>query len=138
MQHAAQRRPGLAVGVDASGRLLGSSRSHCSRCHKHAPTLQPPQLRRRADARQPLSVCAGAQQQLSLAGLKASNSSKAADLKSRIARLAGSKNGNDLPPERHAEVKQLLQQLEVMNPAQQVRCGPSYAQRLDALSLSEE
>jgi hypothetical protein len=120
MQHAAQRRPGLAVEIDASCRLLASSRSHCSHCHTIGQTLQPQQLRRRADARQPLSVYAGAQQQLSLSGLKASNSSEAAELKSRIARLAGSKNGNDLPPERHAEVKRLLQQLEAMNPARQV------------------
>ena len=120
MQHAAQCRPGLAVGTDARCRSPASSRLHCSHCHTHAVTLQPQQLHQRADARQPLAVCAGAQQQLGLSGLKASNSSEAAELKSRIADLAGSKNGNDLPTKRHAEVKQLLQQLESMNPARKV------------------
>lgn len=120
MQHAAQCRPGLAVGTDARCRSPASSRLHCSHCHPRAATLQPQQLHQRADARQPLAVCAGAQQQLSLSGLKASNSSEVAELKSRIADLAGSKNGNDLPTERHAEVKQLLQQLESMNPARKV------------------
>lgn len=67
-----------------------------------------------------MPVSAAAQQQLSLSGLKPSDRSKAAELKAEIARLAGSQNGNDLAPERHAEIKQLLQQLEAMNPAQQV------------------
>jgi hypothetical protein len=70
--------------------------------------------------RQPKPVSAAAQQQVSLTGLSVSDATKAAELKNSIARLAGSKNGNDLPPERHAEIKQLLQQLEGMNPADKV------------------
>lgn len=74
----------------------------------------------RACAHQSVLVNAAAQQQASLAGLKPSDSSKAADLKAEVTRLAGNKNGTDLAPEQHADVKQLLQQLEVLNPAQQV------------------
>lgn len=66
---------------------------------------------------QPTVVHAAAQQQISLAGLQPKDSRKAAELKSSISKLAGSNNGTDLAPEQHAKIKQLLQELEAMNPA---------------------
>lgn len=79
------------------------------------------------------AVRAAAQQQVSLVGLKPKDGSKAAELKASISRLAGSKNGTDLAPEQHAEIKQLLQSLEAMNPADKVR---GYVMLMLVLSMS--